>query len=254
MSPRVRPLRATAPFAALLILGGCTSIGDFGRLQQPLVNDDIHAWVGQEAAAHAGGPVSVNNLTDDERTLRDLAFALIEPSYDRQRWDAVVLEYGQNRVFRHSLWVFDPAAYYAHLVGPFHRSSSARYNQLIDDMRNDIVRIDPFFTVARRVVDIDQRREKSMQLISTLSPPERISASARVGENSLTIAWVHHSLTERCAAYRYALEHLTVAEPMPVAAEAERILNELQQQIAGNQIVPLPRFAALAAPAVVAAK
>lgn len=36
--------------------------------------------------------------------------------------------------------------------------------------------------------------------------------------------------------------------------EAERILNELPQQIAGNQIVPLPRFAALAAPAVVAAK
>jgi hypothetical protein len=50
MSPRVRSLRATAPFAvfALLILGGCTSIGDFGRLQQPLVNDDIHAWVGQD--------------------------------------------------------------------------------------------------------------------------------------------------------------------------------------------------------------
>ncbi len=77
MAPRDRPLRATAPFAvfALLILGGCTSIGDFGRLQPPLVTDDIHAWVGQEAAAHAGGPVSVNNLTDDERTLRDLGFA-----------------------------------------------------------------------------------------------------------------------------------------------------------------------------------
>lgn len=41
---------------------------------------------------------------------------------------------------------------------------------------------------------------------------------------------------------------------MPVAAEAERILTELQQQIAGNQIVPLPRFAELAAPAVVAEK
>jgi hypothetical protein len=256
MPPRIRSGRASAPFAvlALLILAGCTSTADFGRLAQPLVNDDIHFWVGQDAAVHAGGPVSVNPLTDDERTLRDLAFALVEPSYDRQRWDAVVLEYGQNRYFRRSLWAFDPAAYYAHLTGPFHRSSSARYNQLIDDMRNDIVRIDPFFTVARRVVDIDQRREKSMQLISTLSPPERISASARVGENSLTVAWVYHALTERCASYRYALEHLTVAEPMPVAAEAERILNELQQQIAGNQIVPLPRFAAQPAPAVVAAK
>src|SRR6201987_3127128 len=115
-------------------------------------------------------------------------------------------------------------------------------------MRNDIVRIDPFFSTARRVVDIDRRREKSMQYVSTLSPPERISAMARVGENSLTVAWVHHSLTERCASYRYALEHLTVAEPQPAAAEAERVLNELQQQLAGNQLVALPRLAELPAP------
>ncbi len=72
------------------------------------------------------------------------------------------------------------------------------------------------------------------EYVADLSPPERISALARVGENSLTIAWVHHSLTERCASYRYALEHLTVAEPAPVAAEAEHILTELQQQIAAQ--------------------
>jgi hypothetical protein len=251
MSPRTGSIRHTAfIIVAALALASCSSTGDFGRLAQPLVNDDIHAWVGQEAAAHAGGPVSVNNLTDDERTLRDLAFPLIEPPYDRNRWDAVVFEYGQNKTFRRDLWAFDTAAYYAHLTGEFHRSSTARYNQLIDDMRNDIVRMDPFFTVARRVVDIDQRREKSMQLIANLSPMERISASARVGENSLTVAWVHRSLTQRCASYRYALEHLTVAEPQPVAAEAERILNQLQQQIAGNQLVPLPRVAALAGPVI----
>jgi hypothetical protein len=251
MSPRTGSiLKAALPLTivAALALAGCSSTGDFGRLAPPLVNDDIHAWVGQEAAAHAGGPVSVNNLTDDERLLRDLAFPLIEPPYDRDRWDAVVYEYGQNKTFRRDLWAFDTAAYYAHLTGVFHRSSAGRYNQLIDDMRNDIVRIDPFFTVARRVVDIDQRREKSMQFVPDLSPAERISASARVGENSLTVAWVHRSLTQRCASYRYALEHLAVAEPQPVAAEAERILNELQQQIAGNQLVAVPRVAALPGP------
>jgi hypothetical protein len=237
----------------MLLVSGCTSIGDFGRLQSPLVTDDIHAWVGQEAAAHAGAPVSVNNLTDDERTLRDLAFPLIEPPYDRVRWDAVVYEYGQKRAFRRDLWAFDTAAYYAHLMGEFHRSSIARYNQLIDDMRNDIVRIEPFFQTARRVIDVDQRREKSMQYVADLTPPERISALARVGENSLTVVWVHHSLTERCAGYRYALEHLTVAEPAPVAAEAERVLTQLQQQIAANQVGAAPHFAEAVA-AQVAAK
>jgi hypothetical protein len=232
---------------ATLLVAGCTSIGDFGRLQPPLVTDDIHAWVGQEAAAHGRAPVSLNNFTDDERTLRDLAFPLIEPSYDRIRWDAVVYEYGQKREFRRDLWFYDPQAYYAHLMGEFHRSSVARYNQLIDDMRNDIVRIDPFFQVARRVSDVDQRRQKSMEFVADLRPDERFSALARVGENSLTIAWVYHSLNERCASYRYALEHLTVAEPVPVAAEAEQILTLLQQTIAAHPVVaPAPVMAAAA--------
>ena len=241
-----RPKSRFVVFAALVV-SGCSSIGDLGRLQSPLVSDDIHAWVGQEAAAHAGAPISVNNFTDDERALRDLAFPLIEPPYDRIRWDAVVYEYGQKREFRRDLWTFDTVAYYAHLMGEFHRSSIARYNQLIDDMRNDIVRIDPFFQAARRVIDVDQRRQKSMEYVADLNPPERTSALARVGENSLTIAWVHHSLTQRCASYRYALEHLTAAEPAPVAADAEYVLTELQQQIEANPVGLVPQFAEAAA-------
>jgi hypothetical protein len=68
---------------ALLALPGCSSLGDLGYIQQPAVADNIHAWVGQEAASRAGAPISLANLTEDERTLRDLAFPLIEPAYDR---------------------------------------------------------------------------------------------------------------------------------------------------------------------------
>ena len=248
MSARAHPSREMAPllaFLALVILAGCSSVGDLGRLQPALVTDDIHAWVGRDAAAAVGAPISANNLTDDERTLRDLAFALIEPPYDRQRWDAVLYEYGIKHLFQRELWAFDATAYYTHLQGTFHRSTEGRYNQLIDDIRNDIIRIEPFFETAHRVVDVDRRREQSMQYVVDLSPAERGSALARVGENSLTIAWVHRSLTERCAGYRFALDHLVVAEPTPLAAEADRILRQLQQQIAANQLVPAPRFAAL---------
>jgi hypothetical protein len=244
-SRRCSVLAARPPFAvlAVLLLSGCTSIGDFGRLQDPLRTDDIHAWVGQEAAASAGAPVSLYNLTEEERTLRDLAFPLIEPPYDRVRWDAVVYEYGIKRSFRRELWVQDVAAYYAHLAGPFHRSSVARYNKLIDDIRDDIVRIEPFVEAARRVVELDKHRENSMQYLSTVSPPEKDQGMARIGENALTIAWVQHSLTERCAGYRFALEHLVVAEPEPAAAEAERVLMQLQQLIKGTQLVGPPRIA-----------
>ncbi|MGA2891521.1 MAG: hypothetical protein ABSE22_01545 [Xanthobacteraceae bacterium] len=233
------PSAYLAAFAllALASLPGCSSIGDFGRLSDALVTDDIHAWVGEEAAVHAGVPISADNLTDDERTLRDLAFPLIEPPYDRQRWDAVVYESGTKKSFQRELAAFDPTAYYRHLQGELLRSSAARYNQLIDDMRNDIVRIEPFFMTARRVVDLDRRREASMAQIGSLTPAERVNARARIGENSLTIAWVGKSLEQRCASYRFALEHLAVAEPQPFAADADRVLTELQQQIAANPVV-----------------
>lgn len=248
MSPRTHRRREiTLPTLAvlpLLLLPGCSSIGDFGRLQPPLVTDDIHDWVGQEAAARAGAPISLYNLTEEERKLRDLAFPLIEPPYDRLRWDAVVYEYGTKREFQRELWAVDPIAYYRHLQVAGYRSTAGRYNKLIDDIRNDVVRIGPFFDIAHRVVDLDRRRQTTMDNLASINPPERLNALARIGENSLTIAWVYHSLTMRCAGYRFALEHLVVAEPEKVAADAEIALTQLQQQIAANQVVPEPRFAA----------
>jgi len=243
MPPRVGR-RETNPFSAivvLLALAGCSSIGDFGRLQPELVSDDIHAWVGQEAAAHAGAPISLFNLTDDERTLRDLAFPLIEPPYDRQRWNAVVYEYGRDGKFRRSLWGADPTAYYRHLEGAGYRSTAGRYSRLIDDIRSDSVRIAPFFDIAHRVVELDRKRRSSMNYLGDLSAPERANALARIGENSLTIAWVQQALAQRGAGYRFALDHLTVAEPDIAAAQADVALTLLRQQLAANQLVVAPR-------------
>jgi hypothetical protein len=252
MSPSSRCRASALLIAALLgvALAGCSSIGDFGRLKPSLVTDDIHDWVGQEAAVRAGAPISAAHLTDDERLLRDLAFPLIEPPFERQRWNAVVYEYGLDRKFRRELWIDDPTVYYAHLEGSFVRSSAARYNRLSDDIRNDIVRIDPFFAVARRVVDLDRRREASMHAVADLSPAEALDAQARVGENALVIAWVQHALIERCASYRFALEHLAVVEPAPAAADVDRALTQLQQKAAANNLVVAPNFAAEPAPAV----
>lgn len=255
MSPSSRRRAAVLPIAVLLgvALAGCSSIGDFGRLKPSLVNDDIHDWVGRDAAARAGAPISLANLTEDERLLRDLAFPLIEPPFDRQRWNALVYEYGLDSKFRRELWIDDPTVYYAHLEGSFVRSSAARYNRLSDDIRNDIVRIDPFFAVARRVVDLDRRREASMHAVADLSAAEAFNARARIGENALVIAWVEHALVERCASYRFALEHLAVVEPEAAAADVDRALTQLQQRAAANNLVVAPAFAALPEPVIAVA-
>jgi hypothetical protein len=228
---------------AVLMLSGCTSIGDLGYIQPPAVADNIHAWVGQEAALHAGGPISFNNLTEYERTLRDLAFPLIEPPYDRERWDAVVFEFGEKRDFRRNLWVVDPGAYYAHLMAVNYRSTAARYNQLNDDIRNDIVRIPRFFDIAHRVIDADRSRQVTMEAVADITPPERFNAIARIAENNLTIAWVQTSLAHRCAGYRYALNRLVVSEPEALATNVDISLALLQQNIAANQLVSTPQFA-----------
>ena len=250
-----RDTRTTAVWAVLsfLALSGCSSIGDLGQLNPAPVTDGIHDWVGQEAAVRGGAPISAFNLTDDEHTLRDLAFPLIEPPYDRQRWDAVVYEWGDKHSFQRVLWSYDPTAYYWHLQNELDRSSAARYSQIIDDIRDDLVRLDPFFSMARKVADLDQRRQATMP---DLSPPERFNAQARIAENSLTIAWVHTSLNQRCVGYRFAIEHLAVAEPELAAGEADRLLTELSQQIAANdvRVVSAPRFAYASAPAAVIAQ
>jgi hypothetical protein len=219
---------------ALLALPGCSSLGDLGYVQQPAVADNIHAWVGQAAAARAGAPISLANLTEDERTLRDLAFPLIEPAYDRDRWDAVVYEYGQKREFQRSLGIVDPSAYYRELLAADYRSTAGRYNRLNDDIRNDVVRIGPFFYIAHRVIEADRKRQATMALIPDVSPPERFNALARVSENNLTIAWVEQSLAQRCASYRFALNRLAVSEPEDLATNVDISLTLLHLSITHN--------------------
>ena len=71
--------------AALALLAGCGINGDFGEVNRTLVRDDIHDWVGRDDTPdHPDAPSSFE-LTDDERQLRDLAFPLIEPPYNRQK-------------------------------------------------------------------------------------------------------------------------------------------------------------------------
>jgi hypothetical protein len=232
----IHRLVQSAGIVAILLLGGCAE-GDFGRVQPWLVRDDIHDWLGRKAAHDAGYRPSAASLTDAERRLRDLAFPLIEPSYDRSRWDAVLLEYGIAPDMEVQWPDCDRTAYGKWLMERAYRSSSARYSQLIDDIRNDVDRIGPFVMTARDVLDLDSKRAKSLDYVSDITAKERADALNRNRENALIVVWVQHSLKQRVAAYRYALERLVIATPYPMAADAEATLAQLQQQIATNRLV-----------------
>lgn len=217
---------------------GCALNGDFGRVRSELVSDDMHAWVGTAARKPFGVPRSVYPLTDDERQLRDLAYQLIQPPYEQNRWYAVLNEYGLNRTFQPDWYKFDVTAYCRALMSRPYRSATARYVTLNDDIRNEVTRLEPFFMLARRIADIDRRREATRAMLGPEAAPG--SSQARVAENLLIIAWVQQALADKSGSYRYTLERLVVATPAPMASEVEVSLTLLNQRIAESQVVQTP--------------
>lgn len=242
-------LRRGLAMAGLLVvgglLGGCGTNGDFGRVRPSLRTDDMHAWVGAAAAENAGKPISNYRLTDEERLLRDLAYPLIEPPYERQRWLSVLNEYGVSRAWQNGWYSIDHKLYYRMLIGEAHRSPSGQYGKLNEDIRNDVVRAPDFFSVSHKVADLDGRRRQSLAFVSELTRQERDDAMARIAENALVASWVCRSLADRIRSYRYALERLVIATPSPMAVDAERSLTLLQSRIAecrGSFPPVLPAF------------
>jgi hypothetical protein len=237
MSPRL-----VWTLALPLMLGACVGAqGDFGRLKTSVVADDTHAWVGRDAARAAAVPPSQYPLTDDERTLRDLAYPLIEPPWERAKWYSIVNEYGATHYFG---WPeFHVEGYSAKLMHREYRSATARYNQLNTDIRNDALRVPEFFANGRGVLDMDRKRAMSFRYVNGLTPAEAGNAKARMAENELVVGWVQHSIVQRSEAYCFALQRLVIATPAPMAVEVERSLTLLNTRIIENSILTVPRFA-----------
>jgi len=223
-----------------IALGGCVATGDFGRTRAEYQSDDMHRWVGVEATASVGVKASDFQLTDSERLLRDLAYPYIEPPRSRPYWKGVFGDYEPIPAPWRRKVVFDRTAYGRLLIDEPHRSHASRYAQLIEDVRNDITRFQPFYTTATQVFDFDAKRNASLRYISDLSPRERADAVARMRENSLIVEWVQQCTEQRISSYRWALERLVVHAPDGLAAEADRLIGQLAVLNANPPVVGPP--------------
>jgi hypothetical protein len=226
---RYRSIAIAIPIlAASALLSGCGVNADFGRVRPTMYNDDVHAWMGPVTTREQGDPVWRHGLTDEERRLRDLAYPLIDPPYDRNKWYSFLGELGLGS----RTWPYpDRNEYASRLFTTAYRSQTARYNKLIEDIRADVIRLDPFFQTAHYVKDMDEKRAKALGYVSNLTAEESNNTKFRMAENSNVIRWVQGSLDERVASYRVALERMVIAAPSPIAVEAERQLTLLQQRI-----------------------
>jgi hypothetical protein len=220
-------------------LGGCSG-GDLGRTRQDFLNDDMHRWIGGEVTSSVGLRASQFQLTDNERLLRDLAYPLIEPPHSRPAWKTVFGDYKPLPSPWRQQVVFDRTGYGRTLIDEPHRSHSSRYAQLIEDVRDDITRFEPFFAAAVRVIDLDRKRNASLAHISELSRREHADAVARMQENSLIVQWVQQCLERRISSYRWALERLALQAPDNMAADADRLIGELAAQTANPPVAAQP--------------
>jgi len=221
-----------------ILLGGCSG-GDFFRTRQDLRSDDMHRWMGKEATGSVGMKASQFQLTDNERLLRDLAYPLVEPPLSRPAWKSVWGDYKPLPSPWRQNVVFDRSMYGRNLIDEPHRSHASRYGVLIDDVRNDITRFEPFYTAAARVIDLDRKRSEGMKMVSALSPRERDDAVARMEENALIVQWVQQCLERRISSYRWALERLVLQAPDSIAADADRLIKELAALAANPPVQPV---------------
>lgn len=227
---RVRRRRRTLLLLPLALigcaLGGCAG-GDLGRTRAFSKNDDMHRWLGAEANNSVGKPGSQFQLSENERLLRDLAYPFIEPPHSRPAWKSVWGDYARMPAPWRQDVQFDRTAYGRRLIDEPHRSHASRYAQLMEDVRDDLTRFDPFFAAAAVVADLDGKRNASLPLVSGLSPAEHTDALARMKENRLIVEWVQLCLQQRVASYRWALERLVIHGPDDIAADADRLIAQL---------------------------
>ena len=241
------PIRRAAvpvarPFSLLLIgvtLGGCSG-GDFGRTRAGFRQRRYASLDRRRGDRSVGLQASQFQLTDNERQLRDLAYPLIEPPHSRPAWKSVFGDYQPIPSPWRQSAAFDRTAYGRALIDEPHRSHSSRYAQLIEDVRDDITRFEPFFADAVRVIELDRKRNASLSHISELSPRERADALARMEENTLIVQWVQQCLERRISSYRWALERLVIQAPDNMAADADRLIGELAAQTANPPVAAQP--------------
>jgi hypothetical protein len=204
------------------------------------MNDEVLPRTGRYSAAQRGEPVSHAPATNEERELHNQAYAILMPAMPRNEWDRSLAEMRRTRLIPNNAPYYDARGYADVLLDTHYRSSTARYSKLIDDVRSDLSRIGPFFAAARRVVEMDTVRERSLANLSSVTPTDHENAMARIAENRMLIGWVYRRLGERYSGYKIALEQLVVHTPAPAAVDAERALKSLEERLAMIPVLTQP--------------
>jgi hypothetical protein len=228
--------------ALVLPLAACgRPTGDFGRAAPSVLHDDLLPAVGGLIAEERRKePVSDLNLTDDERELRDRAFAFVRAPHLGDWWLDTLVEGQRTRVLPTIDPDFDPNRYSDFLRADPYRSSEIRWAKVEADVTGDALLVPPFCAVAARVRRADDER----LAVLNRRPVEDalvVEVEDRVIENAEVMAWVWRALGYRLESYRLAVDRLELETPSGRLFEVNRAILAL----AGTRCEGAPPYARL---------
>jgi hypothetical protein len=245
---RAFPARAVLG-ACLLLFPACTrnDMGDFGRRPDNVITSSVLPKAGLVAAWWRGEPASLYPFTDDEIEMRDRAWRFLMPSHDKANLQQAIAELSYTRVLPplpHS----GRNHYHLLLMAEDYRSVASRYAKIGQDVEADRLLMVPFSQAAARVCAADRVRAQALNDVQQLTHAQREQAVARIAENRMLMDWVRRDMRDKAAAYRYALEHITISAPMRESIRAEQALiamESAQQTLdywdgCGENALPLP--------------
>lgn len=214
-------------------LAGCArETGDFGRAKPNTLDDRVMPFLGDAVARHGRDElVSDFNRTDREGTLRDRSWAIVRAPHVEDWFGHLLVEGQRTRILPEIDSRFEPAGYYAYLRRDPFRSSEARWNRLLADMRADTGLVGPFWDEARRVRQDDQLRLRTLDGRTDVAPTELRDAYARIDENARVVDWVWRALRFRLAAYRMAIDRIMVETPSDRLWEANQVWGAFRRAI-----------------------
>ncbi len=222
-----------------MLVSGCSRTGDLGREQPNLLTTAVMPAIGYSSTYSAGEPVSHFDLTNDEQTLRNLAWGIVSPSH---AWDWLGRGHAQlqrAQIARRMDLRASPSSYSTLLNLERFRSSDARYARIMDDAAKDMASIGPFMSYAQRVTQADEQRLQAAMSLPDISVTELGASHGRVAENERQIAWVKRALLFRLYAYRYAVDRLMIRTPSPHAQQTIALLGQLELMIEEAMAIPL---------------
>ncbi len=213
-------------------LSEATQLGDFGRPEAGVVNDDLLPALDYLFKVLGNRPHSTLDRTETEQAMlarvwrfmvapyaKDWAFNYADGDIRQARPDGRRTQ----GVDSYSKWISGDLNW---ITGVRYPAPNVRYATMHEHMGLDLAMLPMVFEAICRVEELDRQRRVALEGIAVATDMLR-NVHGRLEENRVYIGQFADALTFRYANYDYALNHLLVTQPDPAARRVDADLSEL---------------------------